>query len=103
MILHRQLDLATEGTEMTEEELRTNRRDTDSRVSEREELVCTRNDDGPEKADDPCTECRYRHCGIVSVGHCRSYFRVRGFIFGYDGGRIKVGVLGVGLQFSQNM
>ena len=68
-----------------------------------EELVCTRNDDGPEQANDPSTDRRHRHCGIVSVRHCRSYFRVRGFIFGYDGGRIKVGVLGVGLQFSQNM
>ena len=95
LIFNRGLDLATEGTEMTE--LKTNRGDNDSRVSKIEELVRTRKDDGPEQANNPSTECRHRHCGIVSVGHRGSDFGVRGFIFGSDGGRVKVGVVGEGL------
>ena len=82
---------------MTEKERKTNRRDFDSRVSEIEELVCARNDDGPEQANDPSTECRHRHCGIVSISHCGSDFGVRGFIFGLDSGRVKVWVVGEGL------
>ena len=65
-------------------------------------MVCARNDDGPEQADDPSTECRHRHCRIIGVGHCGSDFRVRGFIFDSDGGRVKVGVVGECLQFSQS-
>ena len=88
---------------MTEKERKTNRRDFHSRVSETEELVCARNDDGPEQANHPSTECRHRHCEIVSVGHRGSDFRVRGFIFGSDSGGVKVGVISEGLEFSRNM
>jgi hypothetical protein len=88
---------------MTEKERKTNRSDVDSRVSEIEELVYARNDDGPEQANGPSTECRHRHWGIVSVGHRGSDFRVRGFIFGSDGGRVKVGVVDEVLRFSPSM
>jgi hypothetical protein len=101
--LHRRLDSALESTKMTERKLKTNHGDIDSRVSEKEKLLCARNDNGEEQANDPCTECRHRHCRIVSVGHRRSDFRVRGFIFGSDNGRVKVGVVSEGLEFSRNM
>ena len=103
LILRRGLDLATEGTEMTEKELKTNPGDIDSRVSKIEELVCAWNNDSKKQANDPSTECRHRHCGVVGVGHRRSDFRVRGFIFGSDSGRVKVGVINEDLQFSRNM
>ena len=85
---------------MIEKEHTTDLRDVDSRVSEKEELVCARKDDGEKQAEDPSTECRHGHCRIVSVGYRASDFGVRRFIFGTDYGRVKVGVVGEGLQFS---
>ena len=103
MILHKVIDSATEGTKWQEKVRKTNRGDADSRVSEVEELVYARNDDGEKQADYPSTEGRHGHCGIVSVGYCGSDFRVRGFILGSDGRRVKIGVVGEGLRFSPSM
>ena len=52
--------------------------------SEEEELVQAGNNDGPNNADEPRPECRGGHVCIVSVGHCRTDFRIRRVIL-YDG------------------
>ena len=72
----------------------------DRRVSKVEELVYSRNDNGEKQAEDPSTNCRRRHGGIVSVGYRGSNFGVRGFIFKSDGGRVKVGIIDEVLWFS---
>ena len=77
--------------------------DADAGVSEVEELVYAWNDDGEKQAKDPSTECRRRHCGIVSVGYSTADFGVRGFVFEIDGGTVKVGVIDESLRFSPSM
>ena len=77
--------------------------DGDGRVPEEEELVYARNDDGQEQPDDPSTERRRRYCGIVGVGYRGPDFGIRGFIFEYDGSRVKIGVVEGDLQFSPSV
>ena len=84
-------------------EPKTNPGDVDGRVPEEEELVCTRNNNGPKQADEPSTECRRRYGGIVGVGYRGPDFGIRRFIFESDGRRVKVGVIYEGLRFSQNV
>jgi hypothetical protein len=54
----------------------TNLDDGDGGVSEIEELVHAGNEDSPNKTDDPSTEGRRRHRGIICVGNRRTDFGI---------------------------
>jgi hypothetical protein len=65
----------------------------DGGVSEIEELVQAGNEDSPKKTDDPSTEGRRRHRGIICVGNRSTDFRIWGFILKHRGGWVKIGVV----------
>jgi hypothetical protein len=50
-----------------------------------EELIDSRNNDGSHETDDPSTESRGEHRGIVGVGHRRQDFGIWRFSFEFDG------------------
>jgi hypothetical protein len=54
--------------------------DADGGVSKEEELVHAGNEDSPHKTEDPSTEGRRRHRGIICVGDRRTDFWIWGFI-----------------------
>jgi hypothetical protein len=71
----------------------TNLTDGDGGVSKEKELVHAGNEDSPDETDDPSTEGRRRHRGIVCVGNRRTDFWIRGFILKGKGGWVKVWVV----------
>ena len=71
----------------------TNRTHVDGGVSEIEELVHAGKDDGSNKTDDPSTEGRRRHRGIICVGNRRTDFWIWGFIFERRGRWVKIWVI----------
>jgi hypothetical protein len=71
----------------------TNLNDGDGGVSEREELVHAGNEDSPNKTDDPSTEGRRWHRGIVCVGNRRTDFGIWGFILKLRGRWVKIWVV----------
>ena len=71
----------------------TNRIDLHERISESKELVDTGDNDGPNDADNPSAQSKYRHCRIVCVGHRGPDFRIRRLIFQYNGCWVDVGVI----------
>ena len=71
----------------------TNLTDGDGGVSEEKELVHAGNEDSPDETDDPSTESRRRHRGIVCVGNRRTDFWIWGFILKGKGGWVKVWVV----------
>jgi hypothetical protein len=71
----------------------TNLTDGDGGESKEEELVHAGNDDGPDETDDPSTEGRRRHGGIICVGDRRTDFWIRGFILERKGRWVKVWVV----------
>ena len=54
--------------------------DSDGGVAEVEELVKAGDDDGPDEADEPCTEGRAGHVDIVGVGDGSTDLRVGGVV-----------------------
>jgi hypothetical protein len=71
----------------------TNRTDDDGGESEIEELVHSGKDDSPNKTDDPSTEGRRRHRGIICVGNRTTDFWIWGFILKHRGRWVKVWVI----------
>ena len=55
---------------------KTNRVNIDGRISEEEEAVDTRKDDGPNETDNPSAESRRRHCRIIGIGNRRPDFNI---------------------------
>jgi hypothetical protein len=56
-------------------------------------LVHAGNEDCPDETDDPSTEGRRRHRGIIRVGNRRTDFWIWGFILKRKGGWVKVWVV----------
>lgn len=54
------------------------------RVAEKEKLVQAWDQDRASKADDPCSQGRSRHVGVISIGYGRPNLRVRTFIVKFD-------------------
>jgi hypothetical protein len=77
----------------TEGNIFTNRTDGDGGVSEKEELVHARNEDSPNKTEDPSTEGRRRHRGIICVGNRTTDFWIRRFILKHRGRWVKIWVV----------
>jgi hypothetical protein len=75
------------GYNQFKQQRKTNRVNNDGRISEVEELVDTRNDDGPNETDNPSAESRRRHCGIIGIGNRRPDFNIWCFIFDDDEGQ----------------
>ena len=73
----------------------TDRGDGDGRISEEEELVDARDNDGPHETDDPSAERRRGHRGIVGVGHRGPDFWIWRFIFELDGTGVDIGIVKV--------
>ena len=71
----------------------TNLVDVDGGVSEEEELVHARNEDSPNKTEDPSTDGRRRHRGIICVGDRRTDFWIWGFILECWGSWVKIWVV----------
>jgi len=67
--------------------------DDDGGVSKKEELVHPGKEDCPNETDDPSTECRRRHLGIICVGNRRTDFGIWGFILNYRGRWVKIWVI----------
>ena len=80
-------------TETPWENLITNLIDGDRGVSEREELVHAGNEDSPNKTDDPSTEGRRRHRGIICVSNRSTDFWIWGFILKYRSRQVKIRVI----------
>jgi hypothetical protein len=71
----------------------TNLTDVDGGVSEKEELVHAGKDDCPNKTDDPSTDGRRRHRGIICVGNRRTDFWIWGFILKHRRRWVKIWVV----------
>jgi hypothetical protein len=71
----------------------TNLIDGDGGVSEIEELVHAGKDDSPNETDDPSTEGRRRHRGIICVGNRRTDFWIWGFILKHRRRWVKIWVI----------
>ena len=71
----------------------THRTDTGGGVSKIEELVQAGNDDCPSNADDPSTEGRRQHRGIIGVGNRGTDLWVWGFILKRRGRRVKIWIV----------
>jgi hypothetical protein len=71
----------------------TNLIDADGGESKEEELVHAGNEDSPNKTEDPSTEGRRRHRGIICVGNRRTDFWIRGFILNHRGRWVKIWVI----------
>jgi hypothetical protein len=67
--------------------------DGDGGVSEIEELVHAGNEDNPNETEDPSTEGRRRHRGIICVGNRRTDFWIWGFILKLRGRWVKIWVI----------
>ena len=52
----------------------------DGRIAEIKELVGSRNDNGPDNADNPSAQGVDWHFGVVCIGNCRAHFGVRTII-----------------------
>jgi hypothetical protein len=80
-------------TEMTWGNRFTNLIDGDVGVSEIEELVHARNEDSPNETNDPSTDGRRRHRGIICVGNRRTDFWIWRFILKHRGRWVKIWVI----------
>ena len=77
----------------------TNLTDGDGGVSEIEELIHAGNEGSQNKTDDPSTDCRRRHGGIICVGNRRTDFWIWGFILKHRGRWVKIWVVVVDSNF----
>ena len=71
----------------------TNLTDGDGGVSEIEELIHAGNEGSQNKTDDPSTDCRRRHGGIICVGNRRTDFWIWGFILKHRDRWVKIRVM----------
>jgi hypothetical protein len=85
--------ISAKGTKSDSTMEKTYRVDVDGRRSEVEELVGTRNDNGPNQTDNPRAESRRKHRGIVGVGDRGPDFGIWGFIVNYEGREVNIGVV----------